>query len=92
MKKKLLINIKQDPRKSDKPLEGLRIATSLATANIPVIVDISKYASLLEKSRYEEFNNGLLLFQYLQVLKEYNCLEEKKIDILKDKDLIVLNF
>ena len=92
MKKKLLININQDPRKSDKPLEGLRIATSLVTANIPVTVNMSKYNDLVDKNRYEEVNNGLLFFQYLQVLQEYNCLELNIRDIKKDSNLIILNF
>jgi hypothetical protein len=92
MKKKLLININQDPRKSDKPLEGLRIATSLVTANIPVIVNMSKYNDLVKKKKYEEVNNGLLFFQYLQVLQKYNCLELNFTDIKENSNLIVLNF
>ena len=69
MKKKLLININQDPRISHKPLEGLRIAASLITANIPFRVNISKYSDLLDNNKYEEVFDGLLLFQYLKLLK-----------------------
>ena len=92
MSKKLLINIKQDPRKSHKPLEGLRIAAALLTSNISVTVNISKYKKLFENNKFEEIVDGFLFFQYVQVLKEYNCLDLNRMDKRKERDSIVLNF
>ena len=92
MRKKLLINIRQDPRESHKPLEGLRIATALLPTDIPVTVNISKYKKIFENNKYEEIIDGFLFFQYLQVLKEYNCLDLEIRDERKERNAIVLNF
>ncbi len=70
MPARVVVAIRQDPRKSAQPVEALRIALGLATGENPLTVILDKEAPRLLASEEDEVIDGDILEKYLPTVRQ----------------------
>lgn len=70
MSPRIVVVIRQDPRKSGRAVEGLRIALGLATGPNPVSVVLLNEAGQLLSEEYDDLVDAEILDKHRPVLKE----------------------
>ena len=66
----IAVVIREDPRKTHRPVEGLRIALGLSTGSNPLTVVLLNNASLLLTEDPEELVDGEILEKHLPAIKD----------------------
>ncbi len=70
----IVVVIRDDPRKTHRPVEALRIALGLGSGDNPLTVVLLNEAPLLLASQDEEIIDGEILEKYLPSLKQMETL------------------
>ncbi len=70
----IVVVIRDDPRKTHRPVEALRIALGLGSGENPLSVVLLNEAPLLLTSQDEEIIDGEILEKYLPSLKQMGTL------------------
>jgi hypothetical protein len=70
MSPSIIVVIRDDPRKTQRPVEGLRIALGLSTGGNPLTVMLLEQAPLLLTEDLEDIVDAEILEKHLPALKE----------------------